>query len=274
MATQITDHAQRAVDRLHAQHKGKANLELLVRTLATPTQEIENQLFLVWVAKRIDTATGIELDAVGSLVNEPRDGRTDSDYRRILRAVIRANRSKARILDVIETARLVLTSSPTSQLLVESVPHKTVCLEVHGVAIPESLASDVFRLVERSVDGGTRLLVKYATDVDAEMFAFAMGTNANGAIAASATSIPTTGIPSGIPNLGGGTLTLSEGTGVEETCTYTHHDGTTFLGVSGVTNAHVDGASISFDDSLGKGFEDNAAPVVGGQLTGLLTDEV
>ena len=69
-------------------------------------QELEDIFWDIIEKRHIDVAAGAQLDSLGLLVGEKRLERDDTDYRQAIRLRIRVNRSKGRIVDVIDVAIL------------------------------------------------------------------------------------------------------------------------------------------------------------------------
>ena len=85
---------------LPAEFAGKANIEALWQSFGDLVTLIENAAAWVQTAFAIDTAAGVQLDALGELLGQPRlggpygTGETDAAYRPKLRAAVLRNRSK------------------------------------------------------------------------------------------------------------------------------------------------------------------------------------
>jgi hypothetical protein len=101
-----TDHVGTSLALLLDQYKGKTFIKGYLSTLARRVQDVENVLWDIIELRRLDVATGAQLDALGKLVGERRIGRNDTDYRTGIRIRIRVNRSKGRTVDVIDVAML------------------------------------------------------------------------------------------------------------------------------------------------------------------------
>lgn len=117
--TQITDHADRMVERLPAQFKEQSNLEAFVRVQGARYQGIEDMLWALRSNRSINDATGAQLDGIATIVDaeRPVSGLASSDetaYRNYLRAKVIANRSEGdptellRILDKLASERTQL----------------------------------------------------------------------------------------------------------------------------------------------------------------------
>ena len=79
--TQVTDHEDQAQARLPEQFKGKVLTIAMVRALAAETQDIEDAAFPMFSLLNIATMIGAQLDGIGDILTERRDGKSDADYR-------------------------------------------------------------------------------------------------------------------------------------------------------------------------------------------------
>jgi len=101
-------HLEEALAQLAEQFKRKPNVEALLAAFVAQVQELEGVLFDLMEDRAIDTAAGIQLDGLGIIVNEERQGRDDSAYRQAIRARVVLNTSSGTPEDIIEIARAVL----------------------------------------------------------------------------------------------------------------------------------------------------------------------
>lgn len=74
---------------------------------ATQFSELNNLQNSLQVLRDINAASGLYLDKIGELVNEPRLGRDDEEYRLFIKVAISSNRSPGTIPSVIEIARVI-----------------------------------------------------------------------------------------------------------------------------------------------------------------------
>ena len=110
-AVKILDHGQAAVDRLVTQYKNKPLIEGFLRSLANPTQDLEDTLWDLLTKRDLDTAEGKQLDVLGEIVGESRKGKNDDDYRIAIKAKIGQNISKATPEDVISVFILLVKAN-------------------------------------------------------------------------------------------------------------------------------------------------------------------
>ena len=111
--TRIPSHISTAIDRLASQFKTKPRIQGLVRNFVRPMDNIEDELFRILNFRWVDTATGIQLDGMGSIVGERRRGRTDEAYRLAIRTRIAINISKGTPEEVIAIFGLLTGSTDT-----------------------------------------------------------------------------------------------------------------------------------------------------------------
>jgi hypothetical protein len=96
-----TNVATQAQGRLIERWKTKENLVALQASYAAEVQELEAELWTIRVARMLETAERAQLDVIGKLVGEPRNGRTDSLYRLWIRVRIAINGSNGEPEDII-----------------------------------------------------------------------------------------------------------------------------------------------------------------------------
>lgn len=91
MTTQITTHSQDAIKRLIQQYRESITVHGLITPFVDQIQDLENALFPFFTAYGIDTAVGEQLNNLGEIVGEPRNGLSDDAYRIQIKAKIIKN---------------------------------------------------------------------------------------------------------------------------------------------------------------------------------------
>lgn len=130
MTDYIPDHRERARADLLSQFRHKTRIEALIRALALGTQNLEDALLDFVVSLSVDFATDELLNRLGKLVGEQRLGLSDSEFRRIIRVRIAANRSSGtrdELISIFEQATdaaevRYVDSFPAAFLLIAFVP--------------------------------------------------------------------------------------------------------------------------------------------------------
>lgn len=170
----VTNHVEQALDRLTQQFKGKPNVETVVSALASPTQDIEDALWQLFSERDVETATGVQLDAIGNLVGQPRGGLIDGDYRRFVRARISVNKSNGLVEDILTVSQLVLADDVAALVLVPSYP-AAILLRIVGSTVSEEVASLLVSFLRKVVAAGVRLVIQFQSSADPDAFYFAGG---------------------------------------------------------------------------------------------------
>lgn len=108
---QVEDHCEDGKAKLLYQFADSTKLRDLLCTYLDQTQDLEAAFWQLLTLRGLDVAEGVNLDALGALVGQDRLGdASDDDYRSLIRARIRANRSRGTAEDLIDVLRLVLGS--------------------------------------------------------------------------------------------------------------------------------------------------------------------
>jgi hypothetical protein len=112
--TQATDDREdRALDRKIEQFKGdKPVLDGLIRTYVEQVNDWELAFWEVINERLLENAIGAQLDIWGKLVGEPREFRTDEDFKIAIRLRLRVQRSQGKTQDVLEVTSALLGATP------------------------------------------------------------------------------------------------------------------------------------------------------------------
>jgi hypothetical protein len=103
----ITDHIDQGVALLLEQFQGKPRIAALLTSLLRQVQDVEDAAWDVLTSRLISVAADAQLDALGKLVGEPRDGRDDGGYRVAITARIAVNRSSGTGPEIVAILKLV-----------------------------------------------------------------------------------------------------------------------------------------------------------------------
>lgn len=119
--TKITTLAVDAINRLIAQFKDKPKLEAFLNAVSSELQAFEDASFELNSLLDIDLMEGAQLDGIGTIVVEPRQGKSDAAYRIAIRQKIAANAGSGEPESVI-TAFIVATSPTGAVDYIEDYP--------------------------------------------------------------------------------------------------------------------------------------------------------
>jgi hypothetical protein len=115
----VTVHEHKAPARLIERWKTKEVFRALQRSYLPEIREIENMLWLVWVSRFVDYAQDAQLDLLGRIVGELRQGRNDTNYRLRIKARVLINKSFGRVDDI---ALMLQTIETSAARIVEMAP--------------------------------------------------------------------------------------------------------------------------------------------------------
>src|SRR5687768_3990656 len=115
--------------------EGNTN-EKLLAVLATPFQSLESALQQLLTERSIDTAIGAQLDVIGRVVGQKRNGMSDDDYRRYCRARIATNRANGTVENLITITDLIIYDDD-AVYEVESQGIATVVVRVQNLSVTE-----------------------------------------------------------------------------------------------------------------------------------------
>lgn len=156
------DHAAEAYGRLLHQFKDKPNLVALLAIFMRQFDELEAAIYALLVERTIYAAVGAQLDQIGAVVGQPRNGMDDDTYRRYILARVAANNSDGLVEDLIDITRLILNSDTTTVQVV-SKGFATVIVRALGDRVEWSVASIIIELLRFAAVGAARVLFEFLT---------------------------------------------------------------------------------------------------------------
>ena len=237
----IKTHVKDALGRLVESLKEKPRIEGLLKALVSRTKELENQLFGLYEGTRLEQAEGAQLDQIGELVGQEREGVTDSVYRTRIRARVAANRSRGRFYDIL---RVLKTLEPDAFIHLSEFPPASFLAVFEGVTVSEEDAAIYAEFLKMSRSAGVNAQLLSSEFSDGERFSLVPV--AVLAVSLSAGSNPTASVK--VDSTKGfsdsGVLVLNLGESGEEQLTYGSKTDTSFEQVSLNSNDVDAGAQI------------------------------
>ena len=109
--TYIPDHEAQAQARLVDQFRNSVRVQALIGALVAPVQDLELVLVQLQQERALGTAIGTQLDTLGAIVGQQREGRDDETYRLWIAARALVNRSNGHIDELLEIAALVASEA-------------------------------------------------------------------------------------------------------------------------------------------------------------------
>lgn len=251
------------------------NTEKLVAALATPAQALEDALWQLLVQRTVDTAIGVQLDVIGRVVGQSRDGLGDDSYRRYIRARISVNRSRGTLGDLLGVAKLVLLGVTGARFEVETQTIATVVVRVPDIALADSIRDTLLYFLRLAKVAGVRVIVETNEEAPATSFTTETCTFLATGVSIGGTFFDPVGDSDNFRFPTTGYLTLDYGSAGAETVPYeVRFPSTRFFLPTGSTfaAAHTADAiavlttSGGADLSPGLGWGDTSTPATGGAL--------
>lgn len=173
-ATKITDHAERALERVLLQYKDSPRLRALIELHAGTIQELENAAFDFYTKVALPTANGEQLDRIGAIVGQLREGRSDAEYRTWIEARIALNTGSGTVTELLRLFEGIVP--PGALITVEPSFPAGFSLSIGGSVLTEAtLAAQLAKLLQLAKAGGVRALLHWQESADAALFRFGSG---------------------------------------------------------------------------------------------------
>ena len=158
----VPDHVAQALARLPEQDKNKPLIAALLTSIVTPAQNLEAALWQLLTQRFATTAIGSNLDAIGKLVGQARNGLADVDYRTYIAARISANRSMGLAEDLLRVAKTLIGNALAVITLSYGGPG-TVIMRVTGITRTDIQGQALASFVQTAIAAGIRVLVIYSS---------------------------------------------------------------------------------------------------------------
>lgn len=169
--THVNDHADRAAARLTQQFREGASVPALVRALSGGYQQLEDVLWDIRLRRAVGAAEGEQLDVLGRIVGQAREGRTDAVFRIWILARVRLNKGSGRPEDIL-TVFAAVTQGLTTLALEEQYPAAFV-LRI-GMS-PAVSAAELATLLKSARAAAVYAILEAPNDVPANTFTLDTG---------------------------------------------------------------------------------------------------
>lgn len=170
----VSDWTARLRSRLYTQFRNKVTWEKWVVLLGRQFQDLEDATQTLFSFFDIDNVSGLQLDLIGRVVGQPRNGVSDADYRLYLRARIATNRSTGTPEDLYRVFRALFGASIGLVVTTSNIGVKAFALRVKGV-ITHAQAAIGLSFLRDAKESGARALLEWQESVDANLFRFDSG---------------------------------------------------------------------------------------------------
>ena len=160
MSLAVVDHEAAALARLPEYLKSKPKLASLLAAFTAQCDDLEAALQDLLLDRAIDTGVGAQLDDIGTIVGQPRDGLSDAEYRRRLRIRIAVNRSRGTVADILKVASLFVTDASATFVLT-SGGVAAYTLYVGGIETGD-FAEQLLTFLKSATAAGVRAILNYS----------------------------------------------------------------------------------------------------------------
>jgi hypothetical protein len=164
-------HEADAVTRLAYQFHEKARFEALIGAFGARAQTVEDALWKFVTLRGIDTATGSQLDNLGAIVGESREGKSDDTYRIFIRARVRLNRGSGTGEDIIAIYALILSALSGNTFSLKEIPPAAFILRIYN-ALTTANTLSLVRILRQARAAGVRGLLEWSSVTDDNAFEF------------------------------------------------------------------------------------------------------
>jgi hypothetical protein len=169
MLTPISTHVADGIKRLASQYANSSNLINFISSIVTPIQTIEDATATLNTLRSISTATGVQLDLIGTIVGLARPaGDNDALYRQKLYGRIKINTSEGQPEQAIQTYQL-FTSAPL--VLLQDGAGGDCSIASQYVPANQAEVDFLLGIMEQVLAGGARCTELVSFDAT-EAFAF------------------------------------------------------------------------------------------------------
>lgn len=162
----VTDYVEQGLARLIGQYKDRPRMAAFLTALLNRTQERENATQDVLQLRLLANATAAQLDTIGKIVGQPRNGQLDDVYRVYIGARIIINRCHGWRVTLLTMLRLI---EPAQFRYSESYPATAI---VHYTDAPAASKTVLVDLAKQALSGGVALEMIFDTN---QMRAFRFG---------------------------------------------------------------------------------------------------
>lgn len=149
----ISDHVERSLARTLTQYKAKEKFEGLATELGDQSQELEDAIHALVDGRAIATATGEQLDQIGTIVDQERGGFDDDFYRILLYVKIGQNTSQGGPEKIINIFKLLTEA--------DLVHYQNLTYASAMLGTDQDIAEDfvdfVYESMEKVAAGGVRI---------------------------------------------------------------------------------------------------------------------
>lgn len=155
----------------------KPKITAFLTALVSPYQELELAFRQLRDERGLGTAVGKQLEDIGKLVGQEREGLDDATYERYIRARIKTNRSSGLTEELIEITDLILFDDAA---YINVMHHyvATVVISIEDIELTEDLVTTLIGFLRTAKAAGVRLILRWRESPLVDTFRFDSGPQA------------------------------------------------------------------------------------------------
>jgi hypothetical protein len=169
----VANHTDLALARLAEQYRDRPNLAATLSAVTDQNQALEDALYDSHISTTLEGASAAQLDVLGRVVDQARQGLDDESFRHYLRSKIRLNRSNGTADDVYAVFALVLPLGATMRLV--EMPPAGFELQVFGAALDGATAAIFVGLLGKARAAGVGARLHWSVSAPASTFTLDAG---------------------------------------------------------------------------------------------------
>ena len=171
-----TDHTAAMTAGLISQFAGLPNLAAWITAFGAQLNDVDQFFGQLFTELNIENATGAQLDGLGNILGQSRNGLSDTAYQTLLQARIVSYRSQGTVENLIQI--LLSLAAAQSVQVIEAQP-AAISVVVAGEGTPALTNSDIVTAVYQAKPAGVLLTLNAATELP--IFQFDAPNSANSA---------------------------------------------------------------------------------------------
>lgn len=145
----INDHVARAQSLLIEQFKKRPKINSIVKAIVQSVQKLEYVFVDLLSFRFLDKAYGAQLDGLGEIVGEQRNGLNDTDYREAIRFRIYINISSGEPETLIKALKFV---TKATRIRIFEYPDATLQMFTNGSFVPDNLTDTMEKIAPAGVN--------------------------------------------------------------------------------------------------------------------------
>jgi hypothetical protein len=169
VTTEPFGHALAAINHLAFQFRDRPNIVALIDLLASEVDNLETALTQLQTIMQIRASSGAQLDLLGRVIGEPRQGFDDAAYQLHLLARVWLNRGSGTGEDLLKMFGLLL---PGYALALREYPPASFLLAIGSTSLDTTTAGYLVGILQLAKAAGVRAFLQYLVSPATVAFTF------------------------------------------------------------------------------------------------------